>query len=180
MSHLRTRIAAVVAAGLLAATGIAASGEAVAHESCTTAGASDEGICYLPATVDLNSGGWKNTGLAVELQPGTYHLDLDVHGRLWGRAPINSWILARLVNTTNGTVVPNSERLIDHLQSSNPEDGAIGRRDTTPIQERVEVVTPTRIELQAMRLYQNGPTTVAEITTAPNSRTSLRWERVGN
>ncbi|TPQ21343.1 hypothetical protein [Streptomyces sporangiiformans] len=177
---MRTRIAALIAAGLLAttATGFATGSEAVAQESCATVTSSDEGICYLPATVNLNSGGWKNTGLAVELQPGTYHLDLDVQGRLWGRAPINAWIFARLVNTTEGTVVPGSQRMINHLQSNNRGDGAIGHRDTTPIQERIEVETPTRIELQAMSSYAYSRTTIAEIRSDGNSRTSLRWERV--
>ncbi|MFP1624734.1 hypothetical protein ACLB9X_05890 [Streptomyces sp. 5K101] len=173
-------MAAVIAAGLLAAaTGVATGSEAVAHETCAaTVTSSDEGICYLPTTVvNLNSS-WRNTGLAVELQPGTYHLDLDVHGRLWGPAPINAWISARL--TADGAVLPGSQRMIDHLQSYNADDGAIGHRDTTPIQERIEIQTPTRIQLQARSTYdlRYNSTTIAEIRSDSASYTSIRWEKV--
>lgn len=142
------------------------------------------GIAYLPATVNLQpsaSGAWVNSGLQVVLpEAGTYALDANVHGRIWGDPPVNVVILARLVNVTAGRVLPNSTRLIDHLVDNNAGAASVGIRMTAPISERITVSGPTLIRLQATRINQRGASTIAEILSSPSGFTSLRYERISH
>lgn len=140
------------------------------------------GIAYLPGIVDLQptaSGTWVNTPLQVTLpRPGTYLLDANVQGRIWGNRPVNVVILARLFNVTTGTVVPNSVRLIDHLVDTD-RGNATGIRATEPISEHTTVSAPTTIRLQVTRINQRGASTAAQICSdGDRGYTSLRFARV--
>ena len=141
------------------------------------------GIAYLPATVDLQptrSGTWVNTGLQVTLpNPGTYALDANVQGRIWGNPPVNVVIFARLFDVDAGTVLPRSTRLVDHLVDNNAGDASIGIRMTAPISERITVTAPTTIRLQATRVNQRGASTIAEIL-GNSGATSLRYAQISH
>lgn len=180
MASRRIRIAAVIAAGLLAATGTAAATTQEQPRTAAAASAASGGIVRLGATFNLQpyaSGTWVNTPLYVDLpSAGVYDLDLNVQGRVAGRAPINGHIYARL--TANGQVMPGSQRLVDQVQSYYPTGAGFVHRDTAPVSERIRVSGPTRIRLQAMRLNVTGTTTIAEIRSDTLSKTTFRWEKV--
>jgi hypothetical protein len=134
-------------------------------------------VHHLSVPVNLQptaSGTWVGVLEVTLPQPGTYILDANVHGRLWGKPPVNAVIYARLWNVTTNSLVPDSTRTINHLADSNTEIGQIGQRATAPISEEVTVTGPTTIRLQAARVNQSGASTYADIL----SGTSLRFARV--
>jgi hypothetical protein len=154
-----------------------------AHAGTVTAPPSASGIAYLPAPVNLQaapSGTWVNSGLQVTLtQPGTYALDANVHGRLWGDPPVNVVILARLFNVTSGAVVGNSTRLVDHVVDENRGAARIAHRATASISELITVAAPTTIRLQGTRINQNGASVLAQLLSSADAGfTSLRFQRI--
>ncbi|MFL6112669.1 MAG: hypothetical protein ACJ786_15150 [Catenulispora sp.] len=186
MTAARIRLAAIIAAGLVAGSaGTAAATQHFAPAPApvrTVALAAIGGIAYLPATFDLQptaSGTWSTTGLGVTLpRRGTYDLDVNVRGRLTGTPVINTFIVARLWNATSGAVLPNSERLVDQIIDSNPGAASTGDNTTAPISERITVNGPTRIWLQAKRVNAAGASTAASIYSDANGLTSFRYEMV--
>lgn len=183
MPTRRTRIAAVIASGLLtaAATGTTA---AAAQEQphSTVIAPSQGGIAYLPTPLNLQSAApnrWIDTSLQVTLPAaGTYDLDVNVEGRLVGPAPVNAVIVARLFDVNANTALANSERLVTQIQSNTAVAGQLRHNATAPISERIRVFGPTTIRLQAKRIVFSGTTTTADINSNSNGRTSFRYERV--
>lgn len=141
-----------------------------------------EDVVRLNTFIDLQShpsGAWVGL-LAVTLpQPGTYILDANVHGRLWGRPPVNALIQARLWNVTTNALVSGSTRTVDHLADQNRENHQIGQRATAPISEEITVGGPTTIRLEATRINQAGASTFADIISGERAGwTTLRATRV--
>jgi hypothetical protein len=140
------------------------------------------GIAHLSGVADLQptaSGTWTNTGLRVTLtRSGTYALDADVRARLSGVPPVNTYIVARLWNVTDGAALSDSERLCNQIIDSNAGDALTGQNTTVPISERITVTGPTIIELQAERINAAGASAVASIFSDVHGRTSLRFEQI--
>ncbi|MER7506401.1 hypothetical protein AB0L05_29660 [Nonomuraea pusilla] len=140
-------------------------------------------IAYLPSYLDLQvapSGAWRDSRLEVTLpRAGTYALDLDVRSRLSGLTPVNSFIVARLWNVTDGTSVPDSERLLNQIIDLGGTGGRlIGQNTTVPISERITVKGPTTIRLQARRDNTAGASNTAGIISDLQGRTSFRYVRI--
>ncbi|WP_208885924.1 hypothetical protein [Streptomyces sp. PBH53] len=118
--------------------------------------------------------------LAVTLpRPGTYLLDADVRGRIAGDGNdrLLASIQARLWDATDGAVVPQSERLVTHMNNP-PLSGTIARQSTAPISERITVTRETVIRLQVRRVDSVGQSYRADIFSDGSGRTSLRYQRV--
>ncbi|MBC9725941.1 hypothetical protein [Streptomyces sp. TRM68367] len=183
MPHLRTRIAAVIAASLLAATatGAAVSAAAAApHRPAVVAAEPHGGIAYLPSNFDLQPlapNSWHSTGLQVTLpEAGTYDLDLDVRGLVGAVPPVTAWVSAQLYNVTDSKALPDSDRLVAHLREPVPAPGVyVDNQRTAPMSERITVDKPTTIRLEARR---TGATTASRIMSDSNGKTSFRYERV--
>lgn len=155
-----------------------------AHTSVSMARPQDgptDGIAIMPTVaVNLPAGVWTSTGLQVTLpRAGTYELDADVRGRLVGNPPVNTYITARLFDTTTGAEVLNSERLVYQLINENPGQAAAGGNQTAPISELVHVTGAATIQLQAVDQNAVGAAIVAQIYSDGNGYTSLRFVRVG-
>jgi hypothetical protein len=179
----RMRSAAVLAAAILTvAASVTATAAAEPHSATAIAAPRDGGIAYLPTTLDLQptaSRTWTDTALEVILpRAGTYDLDVDVRGVINGYTPVDTWISARLLNVTSGTVLPNSERLVTQVAQGNTTGVLVGTNGTAPISERITVNGPTLIRLQGMRVNFTGASHRAEIISSAAGRTSFRYERV--
>jgi hypothetical protein len=179
---MRTGFTAITVAALLVGATTAVSAQSDASTASPASSSSTAtGIEHLHTQVNLPVGGWTNTPLEVTLpRSGTYELDADVRGRLAGVPPINTYITARLWNVTSGTVVPESERLVNQIIDSNAGDAQAGSNQTAPISELIRVKKRTTIRLQAQRIDAVGTASVGQIYSDANGYTSLRFERVGN
>jgi hypothetical protein len=185
MSTLRTRLAAVIAVGLLVGTGTATAAQRdVTAASPPSPAPASGGIAHLQTNLNLQptaSGTWADSSLQVTLpQAGTYDLDLDVRGQLSGLPPVNAFIVARLWNVTSSAALPQSERLVNQIIDLNAGDAATGNNATAPISERIRVNQPTTIRLQAKRVNAVGTTVEAAIFSDANGYTSFRYERVSS
>lgn len=188
MPIFRTGLAAAAAALLAGAAAVAAT-PAYSSASTVRAGAStaraefpgDSGVATLFGSVDLPpSGAWTNTPLMVRLpRAGTYELDADVRGRLAGAPPLNTYMTARLWNTTEGNPVPNSERLVYQIIDLNPGDAGAGGNETAPISELITVSGPTTIRLQAQDNNATGMASIAQVYSDGSGYTTLRYVRAG-
>ncbi|MGW7792419.1 hypothetical protein [Streptomyces tricolor] len=181
MPFIRHRVSAVIAAVLLCLAGAM-----ISLQNSTTASAQgpDGGVQHMQQSrVDLQptpSGRWVNVPLAVTLpRPGTYLLDADVRGRIAGDGNdrLLASIQARLWDATDGAVVPQSERLVTHMNNP-PLSGTIARQSTAPISERITVTRETVIRLQVRRVDSVGQSYRADIFSDGSGRTSLRYQRV--
>jgi hypothetical protein len=181
MQSIRNRLSVVIAVVLLCLAGAV-----ISLQNPTTASAQgpDGGVQHMqPGRVNLQpteSGEWVNTPLVVTLpRPGTYLLDADVRGRIAGdgNERLLASIQARLWDTTDGDVVPQSERLITHMNTPSLS-GPIAKQSTAPISERITVTEETVIRLQVRRVNSVGQTYRADIFSDGSGRTSLRYQRV--
>ncbi|MEO3812018.1 hypothetical protein ABGB17_23725 [Sphaerisporangium sp. B11E5] len=136
----------------------------------------------LAETVDLLTKpmvAWVDIPLEVTLpQPGSYALDANIHGRIWGKPPINTIILARLFNVTTNSPVPGSTRMIDHLADQNAAAAEIGRRATASISEDILVSAPTTIRVQVLWNNLEGSASIAQIVNDEGGTASLRYLRI--
>lgn len=171
----RTSFAALTAVVLTGATTAAMQG------SATAAPAAVYGIAHLNTTAtNLPAGVWTNIPLRVVLpRAGTYNIDADVRGRLSGVPALNTFITARLWDSSTGTAVPQSDRLVYQVIDLNPGAAQAGGNATAPISEQIRVTKPTTISLQATHTDAVGAATVAQIYSDGNGYTSLRFDRVG-
>jgi hypothetical protein len=137
---------------------------------------------HLADTVDLLTVPrltWVDIPLEVRLPlPGSYALDANIHGRIWGKPPVNTLIRARLFNVTKNSAVPESRRMVNHLASQTTSEDEIGRRTTAPISEDIVVSEPTTIRVQILWNNLEGAATIAEISTDKGGTSSLRFVRV--
>ncbi|CAL9373070.1 hypothetical protein SUDANB95_00901 [Actinosynnema sp. ALI-1.44] len=139
----------------------------------------DFAVGHLNTQVNLPNGVWTDTPLTVTLPwPGTYALDADVRGRLSGTPNVNAYISARLWNDTTGTVVPQSERIVNQIIDHNVGDAITGSNQTAPISELITVSGPTTIRVQARRIDAVGAASVAQVYSDGAGYTSLRYERL--
>lgn len=141
------------------------------------------GFAVLDGSVDLQptaTGAWTNTSLELTLPAaGVYHLDASVRGALTGSSAVNTWIMARLWDVTAAAIVPNSEVLV-HQLSLNTAGAAVtsGGNQYGMISIRYAVPAARLVRLQAARVNGAGASASAEIVSANNGRTTLRYERV--
>ena len=171
----RTCFAALAAVALTGAT------TAAVQDSATAAPAAAYGIAHLNTTAtDLPAGVWTDVPLQVVLpRAGTYNIDADVRGRLSGVPALNTYITARLWDSSTGAAVPQSERLVYQVIDLNPGAAQAGGNATAPISEQIRVAGPTTISLQATHTDAVGAATVAQIYSDGYGYTSLRFNRVG-
>ncbi len=71
-----------------------------------------------------------------------------------------------------------SERLVYQVISYVPNSGSVGGNNTAPIDEWVTVHGPTTIRLQALDVNAAGTASIAQIYSASDGYTTLRWTRV--
>lgn len=119
------------------------------------------------------SGQWTPVaGAEVTLpEAGTYQLSTEIRSRIINAAGDNGWIGARLVDTTTGAVVPNSERMI------NQAVGGEGTRNLTgPVGAYLTVTQPTTVQLETKR---QGNSTAADIRSDANGWTRLAYLKIG-
>ncbi|MFC6081333.1 hypothetical protein [Sphaerisporangium aureirubrum] len=137
---------------------------------------------HLAKTVDLltlPAGTWIDIPLEVTLPlPGSYALDANIHGRVWGKPPFNTLIRARLFNVTANSAVPGSVRTVVHVADQNPARDEIGRRETAPINEDILVTGPTAIRVQVLWANLEGAAAIAEILNDEGGTSSLRFVRI--
>lgn len=170
-SHLGRPLAAVGTAVL--ALGLSASVSQAAPPA-------PHGVAHLNTQVNLPAGVWTTVPLQVTLpRAGTYELDADVRGRLSGVPAVNTFITARLWDTTTGAPVPQSARLVYQIIDGNAGTAQAGGNATAPISELISVSGPTTITLQALRTDAAGTANIAQIYSDGAGYTSLRFDRVG-
>ncbi|MGW4731836.1 hypothetical protein ACWEQC_22180 [Streptomyces shenzhenensis] len=146
---------------------------------------SERGYAELPALVDLQAtatGTWTNTGLQLTLPvAGTYHLDANVRAVLVAADGTNAWIGARLYDVTAGVVVPDSEVLIqqiDTIVSTATPVVTQGVNQHAPILIPYAVPGSRLVRLQVVRRYSGPAPTTARVQSDTTGRTTLRYERV--
>lgn len=168
-----TALTAVVLAGVSAAAVQASAGAASAAPPAL------HGITHLGTQVNLPAGVWTNVPVQVVLPAaGTYELDANVRGRLSGTPAVNTFITARLWNATTGTVVPQSQRIVNQIIDTNAGNAVAGGNTTAPISELITVSGPTTIRLQATDTNAVGAASIAQIYSDSNGYTSLRYDAV--
>lgn len=176
MNRFRKSLAAVGAVVALAAAAVVTQHSVGAAQPAVPP---DAAVAHLDTQVNLPNGVWTNTPLTVTLPwPGTYALDADVRGRLSGTPNVNAYITARLWNDTAGTVVPQSERIVNQIIDHNVGDAITGSNQTAPISELIKVSGPTTIRVQARRIDAAGAASVAQIYSDGAGHTSLRYARL--
>lgn len=176
----RISLGAFTAALIIAGTAMALPGDVVAAPAAPAVMSTDDGVQYLNTQVDLPNGVWMNTPLTVHLpDAGTYALDANVRGRLQGNPAVNTYIVARLWNTTTGTPLPQSERLVYQIINYNMTGAASGGNATAPISELITVNGPTDIQLQAADFNAVGAASIAQVYSDGNGYTSLRFVGIG-
>ena len=179
MIALRTGICTAMAAVLATGLTIAAT-QGSSHAAMSIPAAPPViGGATLHTQVNLPPSTWVTTPLSVDLpRAGTYEIDANVRGRLAGRSPLNTYITARLWNGETDAPVTYSERLVYQVISYVPNSGSVGGNNTAPIDEWVTVHGPTTIRLQALDVNAAGTASIAQIYSASDGYTTLRWTRV--
>jgi len=179
MLTLRTGLATAAAAVLATGLTIAATTGSSSAATAVPAAPPVIGGATLHTQVNLPAGTWVTTPLSVHLpRAGTYQLDANVRGRLAGNSPLNTYITARLWDDQTGAPVPYSERLVNQYISFVANSGSVGGNITAPIDEWVTVYGPTTIRLQAVDINASGTAGIAQIYSASDGYTTLRWTRV--
>lgn len=143
------------------------------------------GYAELPALVDLQptaTGTWVNTGLQLTLPvAGTYHLDANVRSVLVAADGVNVWIGARLFDVTAGAVVPDSEVLVQQIDTGVSTATPVVTQSTNQhaaILVPYTVLGSRLVRLQVVKHFSGGNSTVARVQSDGNGRTTLRYERV--
>jgi len=141
------------------------------------------GIATLTTALNLvptASGAWTDTDLTVTLpEAGTYQLDAAVRAYLLVGSPSEGYIQARLLDTTAGAVVPDSEALVLRLSPPDISSSGNTRGETTaPITVEYAVTGPTVIRLQASRTIVTPTVGGAMIRSDASGRTTLRYRRI--
>lgn len=108
--------------------------------------------------------------------PGVYEVEANVRGGLAGTPRISAFIIARLWDTTSGTIVEGSERLVVQLVDLN-SDEPISHNQTTPISELVRASRPTNIQLQAILVDGAGTPSTSAILSNYHGRTSIFYHQ---
>ncbi|MDP4501065.1 hypothetical protein [Nonomuraea turcica] len=146
---------------------------------------SERGYAELPAMVDLagtGTGVWVNTGLQLTLPvAGTYHLDASVRSVLNATDGTNAWIGARLFDVTAGAVVPDSEVLVQQIDTAvSPATTVvtIGTNQNAPILIPYAVPGSRLVRLQVVKHFSGPAPSVARVQSDGNGRTTLRYERI--
>jgi hypothetical protein len=179
---LRTTLLTVGAAVLASGVAVAATA-GTGHASQPTQPSQPfgpgSGISTLHLPVNLPTGVWVTTPLAVHLPgPGTYAIDANVRGRLEATPSVDTYITARLWDDTRHMPLFDSERLVYQLVDFNTLSQPIGGNETAPIDELVTVNRPTTIRLQAVDETTNGTAGIAQIYSDSDGYTTLRYVQV--
>jgi hypothetical protein len=120
---------------------------------------------------------YQDTGLSVSLPTaGFYVINFNPRGVIQKGSAADGWIAVRLFNSTAGSAVADSDRLVFYKPSS----------DTTLTQihsaysVQVYIAAPTTIRLDGSRNSGGSPTwTFASIDSNSNGRTALSYQRIG-